>query len=73
MLLRLSLTCTHAIAPHLQATEEYYVCAWSLDVASGAPLLLLAGRKGLLLAVNALTGALEVSGPRFSARAPAAG
>ncbi|KAI7839483.1 hypothetical protein COHA_006750 [Chlorella ohadii] len=41
------------------ASEEYFVCAWSVDEASGAPLLLLAGKKGLLLAVNALTGALE--------------
>lgn len=46
--------------PRLQASEEYFVCAWSLDEASGAPLLLLAGKKGLLLVVNALTGALEV-------------
>lgn len=50
----------------LQANEEYFVCAWSLDEASGAPLLLLAGKKGLLLAVNALTGTLEVR-PRVAA------
>lgn len=36
------------------------MCAWTLAVPSGAPLLLLAGKKGLLLAVNALTGTLEV-------------
>ncbi len=49
--------------PPLQASEEYFVCAWSVDEASGAPLLLLAGKKGLLLAVNALRGALEVRPP----------
>ena len=40
-----------------QPEEEYFVCAWSLDVDTGAPLLLLAGKNGVLLAVNSLTGA----------------
>ncbi|PSC76443.1 Polycomb group FIE2 [Micractinium conductrix] len=39
--------------------EEYFVCAWSLDVDTGAPLLLLAGKNGVLLAVNSLTGSLD--------------
>lgn len=46
--------------PHTdpQASEEYFVCAWSLDPATGAPLLLLAGKRGVLLAVDAATGRL---------------
>jgi hypothetical protein len=39
--------------------EEFFVCAWTADVASGAPLLLLAGKLGLLQVVNCLTGVLE--------------
>ncbi|KAL4423581.1 hypothetical protein ABPG77_004621 [Micractinium sp. CCAP 211/92] len=40
-------------------SEEFYAVAWSVDTANGAPLLLLAGKHGLLLVVNPLTGTLE--------------
>jgi WD40 repeat protein len=42
-----------------QTSEEYYACTWSLDVDSGAPLLLLAGKNGVLVVVNVATGSLE--------------
>lgn len=45
--------------PGVQASEEFYAVAWSADTITGAPLLLLAGKNGLLLVVNPLTGALE--------------
>ena len=34
------------------------MCAWGLDPPTAAPLLLLAGKRGVLLAVDAATGAL---------------
>lgn len=43
----------------MQTSEEFYAVAWSVDTASCAPLLLLAGKHGLLLVVNPLTGTLE--------------
>ncbi|EFN59201.1 hypothetical protein CHLNCDRAFT_19370 [Chlorella variabilis] len=41
------------------SSEEFYACCWSLDCDSGAPLLLLAGKSGQLVVVNALTGTLD--------------
>ena len=45
--------------PPPQASEEFFVCARTVEPTSGAPLLLLAGKKGLLLVVNPATGTLE--------------
>lgn len=42
----------------LQSSEEFYVCKWSVDERSGAPLLLLAGKNGLLQVVDCATGAV---------------
>lgn len=36
------------------------MCKWSVDTATGAPLLLLAGKNGLLRVVNCMTGMLEM-------------
>lgn len=41
------------------ASEEYYICRWSLDTRSGAPWLVVAGKKGLLLVINCITGMLD--------------
>lgn len=40
-------------------SEDYYTCAWSLDTATGAPLLLVAGKNRLLQVINCVTGFLE--------------
>lgn len=42
-----------------QASEEFYACAWTLDAATAAPLLLLAGKTGRLAAVDAAAGVLR--------------
>eukprot|EP00887_Chlorella_sp_A99_P005611 scaffold1.g5611.t1 len=41
--------------------EEYYACAWSVDARTGAPLLLVGGRNGLLQVINCATGVLETT------------
>ena len=41
--------------------EDYYVCAWSIDTATGAALLLLAGKSAVLKVINCATGTLETS------------
>lgn len=39
--------------------EDFYVCTWSIDVATGAPLLLLGGKASLVKSINCSTGVLE--------------
>ncbi|KAK9907286.1 hypothetical protein WJX75_000704 [Coccomyxa subellipsoidea] len=41
------------------AQEEFYACKWSVDTATGDPLLLIAGKKGLLKILNCTTQKLE--------------
>ncbi len=43
------------------ATEEFYVCRWSIDVRTGSPLLLLAGKNALLQVFDFGTGQLVTS------------
>ncbi len=43
----------------MQADEEYFACKWSVDEATGAPLLLLAGKNALLHVINCATATLE--------------
>jgi hypothetical protein len=43
----------------MQAGEEYYACAWSLDAAAASPLLLLAGKTGRVAVVSAGAGVLQ--------------
>ena len=35
-----------------QDEEEFYVCKWSINESTGAPLLLLAGKKGVLRIID---------------------
>ena len=39
--------------------EEYYICRWSLDTRTGAPWLVVAGKKALLVVINCATGMLD--------------
>ena len=41
--------------------EEFYVCKWSIDLLTGAPLLLLAGKNALLQVYDLSTGKLATS------------
>ena len=41
--------------------EEYYVCKWSIDIRTGAPLLLLAGKNAVLQVFDLVTGQLVTS------------
>ena len=36
----------------VQRQEEFFVCKWTVDAASGAPLLLLAGKNSVLRVVD---------------------
>ena len=45
----------------MQPSEEYYACSWSLDMRTGAPLLLVGGRNRLVQVVNCATGVLEAT------------
>jgi hypothetical protein len=40
-----------------QEKEEYYIAKWSLDEATGAPLLVAAGRNGVIRCWNIATAA----------------
>lgn len=51
----------------VQADEEYFVVKWSVDTETGAPLLLLAGKRALLHVINCATGTLEVVSKRLAA------
>ena len=51
-----------AHCPPPQAEEEYFAVKWSVDGESGAPLLLLAGKRALLHVINCATGVLEAVG-----------
>ena len=44
----------------VQENEEFYACKWSVNVRTGAPLLLLAGKRGLLKALNCDTEELSM-------------
>ena len=44
----------------VQENEEFYACKWSVNVRTGAPLLLLAGKRGLLKALNCETEELSM-------------
>jgi hypothetical protein len=59
--------------------EDFYTCAWSVDTATGCPMLLVAGKNAMLQVVNVATGWLETvsfgslgRGRRGAANAPAA-
>ena len=43
----------------LQKEEEFFACKWSVEERSGAPLLLIAGKKGLLKVLNCVTESLQ--------------
>ncbi len=48
----------------MQENEEFYAVKWSVNVSTGAPLLLLAGKRGLLKVLDCETEALtRVRGP----------
>ena len=38
----------------VQTEEEFFVCKWTLDEASGAPLLLLAGKNSVLRVLDVM-------------------
>ena len=42
-----------------QENEEFYACKWSVNPETGAPLLLLAGKRGLLKALDCSTEELS--------------
>lgn len=42
-----------------QKEEEFFACKWSVEERTGAPLLLIAGKKGLLKVLNCVTETLE--------------
>ena len=42
----------------MQENEEFYAVKWSVNVTTGAPLLLLAGKRGLLKVLDTETEAL---------------
>lgn len=42
-------------------SEEYYVCKWSIDIRTGAPLLLLAGKNAVLQVFDLVSGQLVTS------------
>ena len=44
-----------AAAVLLQESEEFYACKWSVNVHTGTPLLLLAGKRGLLKVLDTQT------------------
>jgi hypothetical protein len=53
-----------AAANFLQTTgeeEDFYCCKWTIDSASREPLLLLAGKLGLLRVVNCITNSTAVT------------
>ena len=43
----------------MQENEEFYACKWSVNPETGAPLLLLAGKRGLLKALDCSTEELS--------------
>ena len=43
----------------VQENEEFYACKWSVNPETGAPLLLLAGKRGLLKALDCSTEELS--------------
>lgn len=51
-------TSMNAQSCHVQETEEFYACEWSVNVHTGTPLLLLAGKRGLLKVVSCDTEAI---------------
>ncbi len=42
----------------MQENEEFYAVKWSVNVSTGAPLLLLAGKRGLLKVLDTETETL---------------
>lgn len=46
-------------ARHAQKDEEFFACKWSVEPRSGAPLLLIAGKRGLLKVLNCVTESLH--------------
>ena len=49
----------NAGAASVQENEEFYACKWSVNPETGAPLLLLAGKRGLLKALDCSTEELS--------------
>ena len=43
----------------MQKEEEFFACKWSVEARSGAPLLLIAGKHGLLKVLNCVTESLH--------------
>ena len=57
----------------LQAEEEFFACKWTVDVETGAPLLLLAGKNSVLRVLDVMREKLlwvRRTLDRFEQRAP---
>lgn len=53
--------------PRTQEGEEFYVCAWSQRRDTGAPLLLVAGKHGMIHVLDCQLGALHMVGACWAA------